>query len=397
MQVLDLAVDRLEQINHVAATPALKDRLNEATVGVILGGLGSGLQLPALLSAKGLPPAKGRELADTILANGRATLRNLTDALLISTSDITPWHQEMVEAVLPIHVGAAVAIAGTMHPPGPWAEVLAAALLGQVDYLDGFAADVASGAVAPGPGAAARAALYAWSAWGTAQRAWRAVQIRLNDEERRVLGEVKTHHCRDCRAISFERTGWVPVGTLPEIGDSRCEMFCHCHFEYRRRQRARPPNTRAGATPPPGFPLPAAPPVLTSPPTEPIPPPATKPTLGLKFTPTEAAVDNGRVTVLVDVRKLDEGWKLDGDKYLPPGGGADKNKYNNAELFIGRARAQGIVVEQSHVTVDKEGVVSFIDGRHRFAVLRDSGAMSVPVSVEAPAAARLRKFFGAGK
>lgn len=49
-------------------------------------------------------------------------------------------------------------------------------------------------------------------------------------EERRILGQAE--HCEDC--IEYASRGWVPLGTLPEIGiASKCRQNCHCHFEYR--------------------------------------------------------------------------------------------------------------------------------------------------------------------
>ncbi len=48
--------------------------------------------------------------------------------------------------------------------------------------------------------------------------------------ERRVLGHPKTHHCHDCPPLA--EMGWVPIGTLPDIGDSECGGLCLCHFEY---------------------------------------------------------------------------------------------------------------------------------------------------------------------
>ncbi len=48
--------------------------------------------------------------------------------------------------------------------------------------------------------------------------------------ERRVLGHPKTHHCHDCPPLAA--MGWVPLGTLPDIGDSECDGLCLCHFEY---------------------------------------------------------------------------------------------------------------------------------------------------------------------
>jgi hypothetical protein len=116
--------------------------------------------------------------------------------------------------------------------------------------------------------------------------------------------------------------------------------------------------------------------------------------LGLTFGRSSPAKADREPTVVVQVQALDAAWREDGKYYIPPGGGADKQKYANAVAFVRKAQAEGIKVEMPRVTVDKEGVVSFGDGRHRFAAMRDLGAHAVPVSVDKHDAARARKLYG---
>lgn len=125
-------------------------------------------------------------------------------------------------------------------------------------------------------------------------------------------------------------------------------------------------------------------------PVKPPPPPPPAP----RFRPAENAGD--RVTVVVDAARLDAAWRRDPDFYVPPGGREeDRQKYANNVAFVARARREGLAIEQPRITVDADGAASFIDGRHRFAALRDAGVESVPVSVDPEEAARARRLLGA--
>lgn len=125
-------------------------------------------------------------------------------------------------------------------------------------------------------------------------------------------------------------------------------------------------------------------------PVKPPPPPPPAP----RFRPAENAGD--RVTVVVDAARLDAAWRRDPDFYVPPGGREeDRQKYANNVAFVARARREGLAIEQPRITVDADGAASFIDGRHRFAALRDAGVESVPVSVDPEEAARARRVLGA--
>jgi hypothetical protein len=126
--------------------------------------------------------------------------------------------------------------------------------------------------------------------------------------------------------------------------------------------------------------------------------PGLPPAAVAKFVPTLRASDAGQPTVLMGVAAVDAAWKQEGLGYhIPPGGGEDKQKYANAMAFVKRAIAEGIPIEQSRITVDPDGTVGFVDGRHRFAALRDLGVPDIPVSVDGPMAALARRLFGKGK
>ncbi len=129
---------------------------------------------------------------------------------------------------------------------------------------------------------------------------------------------------------------------------------------------------------------------------EPRPGTATIP--GTMFVLSDRAVAERMPTVQVDVAALDAAWQRDPSRYIPPGGrpdDADRARYERMREFIARARRVGIPIEQPQITVDATDGVTFLDGRHRFAVLRDLGAGRLPVSVERLRAARVKASYGA--
>lgn len=83
-----------------------------------------------------------------------------------------------------------------------------------------------------GPQAIARAEQYGNAAWQCGQKVMRQRKRESGRAhwERRIMGHPATHHCSDCPPLA--RLGWQPIGTLPNIGDTECEGFCLCHFEY---------------------------------------------------------------------------------------------------------------------------------------------------------------------
>ncbi len=97
---------------------------------------------------------------------------------------------------------------------------------------------------------------------------------------------------------------------------------------------------------------------------------------------------------MIDPDKLNAAWK--GDEFLPTHGEGKsevKGRREGVKSFI----KTGKPIQASRLTLGPKGEPSFIDGRHRFAVLRDLGAMHVAVTVPKSQAAEILKRFGRGE
>ena len=80
--------------------------------------------------------------------------------------------------------------------------------------------------------------------------------------------------------------------------------------------------------------------------------------------------------VVVDVLALDRLWSLDDGYYIGHGGDRQVKYAKFGQWFLANTGP----IWMPHLSID-EGVVSFTDGRHRFAWLRDHGLRSLPVTV----------------
>jgi hypothetical protein len=103
--------------------------------------------------------------------------------------------------------------------------------------------------------------------------------------------------------------------------------------------------------------------------------------------------------VQVDVARLDANLAATPSFHVGPGGvgaSAIGGRYAEAHRFLTEAARTGKPVYMTRIYVDKQGDASISDGRHRFAVLRDTGATTIPVVVPRSNAARVRRLYGAG-
>ena len=114
----------------------------------------------------------------------------------------------------------------------------------------------------------------------------------------------------------------------------------------------------------------------------------------LPLTYLERAHDGNYRTIHVDPRKLDADWSKDADYYVPKEG-RNPNSEQKYQRFLEFARS-GRPVEIPRVSLgpDAERPVSFADGRHRFAVLRDQGEAAIPVQVPAENAIEFASRYG---
>lgn len=123
--------------------------------------------------------------------------------------------------------------------------------------------------------------------------------------------------------------------------------------------------------------------------------------LGVRFVP-DAPLGRGRTVVLMDVNRFEESYRTNRLNYVGPGGaggihdpGAEASRYETFRRFLAQARTEGTAIEMPRVGVDDHGQAYIDNGRHRFAVFRDSGARYLPVVVRREEAATFRELFGA--
>lgn len=104
----------------------------------------------------------------------------------------------------------------------------------------------------------------------------------------------------------------------------------------------------------------------------------------------------GYTTVEVDIAKVEASFTRDTGYHVGViGVGGAPGRYAEFGRFVQKALDQGIPIEQPIIHLDRAGDVTFRNGRHRWAWLRDQGLTSVPVSIARSLAARLRRLYGA--
>lgn len=94
--------------------------------------------------------------------------------------------------------------------------------------------------------------------------------------------------------------------------------------------------------------------------------------------------------VWIDVLAFDAAWR-ETDQWISPDGktGAQDRRYRRIGEWIAAVRG----INMGEIAIDKYGV-SFTNGRHRFAWLRDRGARAMAVQVAPESAASFEARFG---
>lgn len=99
-----------------------------------------------------------------------------------------------------------------------------------------------------------------------------------------------------------------------------------------------------------------------------------------------------RKLVKIDTSKFDDAWKhgIHKDQYIGKNGiGGIKDRYQNFGKWLG---STNVPIEASTVGVDKNGNVSFINGRHRYSWLRDSNVNDIQVAMDNTSIKNAKKF-----
>lgn len=168
---------------------------------------------------------------NTIMSEATKQLVDLTRDMIEGRVNFQTFGLEAAIHLKNAHICAAALARGGMDrmTQSDWGR-LGNRLKGEFGYLRRWVAQLESGRVATEGQAVLRANMYVLQAWATYESERRRSHVELGTYqfERRVLDSV--HPCDDCVAYASE--GWMPIGTLPEIGDSECDGNCRCSFEF---------------------------------------------------------------------------------------------------------------------------------------------------------------------
>ena len=155
----------------------------------------------------------------------------LTNQLRNREISLADWQLQVRAEIKSMHINAAMVARGgrDQMTPADWGRT-GRELRNQYEYLDKWAADIASGKVKLDGRANVRAQLYGDASRSTYEQNRRAVaSMNGYTQERRILHAKES--CTDC--LEYAARGWQPIGTLPRIGESVCRTNCKCTFEYK--------------------------------------------------------------------------------------------------------------------------------------------------------------------
>lgn len=103
-----------------------------------------------------------------------------------------------------------------------------------------------------------------------------------------------------------------------------------------------------------------------------------------------------RKLVEVDVDKFDQAWAHSASMYLNPGYSGPNHRhgirYDAYHDFLLYANDDTNPIYAATITIRPDGVPAFINGRHRYAVIRDSGATKIHVAMKKDDIKRAEKF-----
>ena len=174
--------------------------------------------------------AEVRRYLDEVLDRHERKTLSLSTSLREGSINVQQWQSGMKDSLKDLHL-----VSGALARGG-WAQMsqsdygrVGSQLRFQYQRLARFATQIERGLPLDGR-FRRRVELYAQSGRVSYTAALRQeMALRGYTEEKSVLA--KADHCSECVAEADK--GWVPIGTLVNIGERICKSNCRCHFEFR--------------------------------------------------------------------------------------------------------------------------------------------------------------------
>jgi hypothetical protein len=106
--------------------------------------------------------------------------------------------------------------------------------------------------------------------------------------------------------------------------------------------------------------------------------------------------DRGKPTAWVQVSTVNRSWKRAGKNvtYIEPGNKGGSQAKRTRIMKGLKAQKKVASLKMSTVKLNDDGNIEFVDGRHRFALLRDLGVTQVPVVLDESDATEFARSFG---
>lgn len=168
---------------------------------------------------------------DSYIDASKKQIDTLANQLRGGQISLAEWQTAMRQEIKSMHINTSMAAHGgrAQMTPADWGRA-GQQIRTQYQFLDTYAADLASGKIKLDGRLNVRAGMYAESARGSYEQEARRVAANTGlTEERRIRHA--SDSCTDC--VDYAARGWQPIGALPRIGDSQCRTNCRCTFEYR--------------------------------------------------------------------------------------------------------------------------------------------------------------------
>lgn len=183
--------------------------------------------------------AQGREIAQSKVRQSmeriRATARTGAKAtglrLQAGSMTVKAWELEMRAQIRAVHLlSAAIAQGGKSHLSPAVMNQIAYLTQKQYAYLNAFAMQIPKGQPINGR-FFQRIEMYINASRNTTEETRRRIFEQAGyDEEKNLLGDAE--HCEAC--VEATDAGWVPLGSLPAIGERLCLTNCVCEIIFRK-------------------------------------------------------------------------------------------------------------------------------------------------------------------
>jgi hypothetical protein len=171
-----------------------------------------------------------RQALDTALRSSQARMLTAAARLRSGSVSVSEWARVMRDEITNVHLyGASLARGGWAQLTASELSLVQSEIYWQLQYLERFIKQIEDGLKLDGR-FTIRVGMYANAARHTYDVIMREVQAEAGKREERNLLH-PADHCAGC--LEAAEMGWVPLGTLPLIGERDCYSNCRCTIEYR--------------------------------------------------------------------------------------------------------------------------------------------------------------------